>query len=68
MGKVIPSRSTLVFDVELLEVGGAGTGQKGTLWNSQVGGLLLLMLTALVLWGLRDTLTNHSFSDHFFAT
>ena len=68
MGRLIPSGFTVVFDVELLEVGGAGSGQKGTLWNSVVGGALLLALTALVLWGLRDTLANHSFTDHFFAS
>ena len=63
----IPPHSTLVFDVELVSIGGPGSGQQVTLWNTAVGAVLLALLTGLVLWGLHDTFTNHSFSDHFFS-
>ena len=63
----IPPHSTLVFDVTLLKIGGEGSGQRVTLWNTPVAAVLLLALTALVLWGLHDTLTTHSFIDHFFS-
>jgi hypothetical protein len=45
---------------------GEGSGQRPTIWNTAVGAALLVGLTGLVLYGLRDTLNTHSFTDHFF--
>jgi len=63
----IPPHSTLVFDVELLSVGGAGSGQSVTMWNTPVAAVLLIALTALVAYGLHETLTTHDFVGHFFG-
>ena len=46
---------------------GDGTGQRPTIWNTAIGATLLVGLTALVLYGLHDTINNHSFMDHFFS-
>ena len=46
---------------------GEGTGQKPTIWNTTIAAVLLAMLTALVLHGLRETFVKHSFFDHFFS-
>jgi FK506-binding protein 1 len=63
----IPPHSTLIFDVELVSIGGPGSGQAVTLWNTAVGAFLIILATGAVAWGLHDTLTNHSFTDHFFS-
>jgi FKBP-type peptidyl-prolyl cis-trans isomerase len=61
----IPPHSTLCFDVQLLKIGGPGSGQTPTMWNTPVAAFLLVLLTSVIAWGLHDSFTNHNFLEHF---